>query len=96
MATQPYLVVYRVTCDRQKVDGEDHHDHPTSADYPDDPRLYHGDNRASPLRGRQPFHYNAELLPDILMIVHRIHSCADYHKRVRDEFDFVEARNVPR
>ena len=88
----PFLLLHRVVCDRRRVDGEDHQDHPQSTDFLDPPRLFAGDTRASALRGQQPFYYDDELLPGICMMVHRTYNCVSHHQQVKDTFEFESSK----
>ena len=86
------LVIHRVSCDRRRVDGEDHQDHPRSADYLDVPRLFTNDTRGSALRGQQPlsdFEEYSENNPGICMIVYRVYSCIAYHHKFKASFEIL-------
>jgi hypothetical protein len=88
------LITHRVSCNHRKVEGEDHQDHPHSADYLDVPRLFANDTRGSPLRGTQPltdFEEYFENHPEICLVVYKLYSCTAYHRLVKDSFENMVA-----
>ena len=94
MSPPSALIIHRVTCSHNRVEGEDHVDHPLSADYLDVPRLFANDTRGSPLRGKQPMPDPEEFFenhPEICLVVYRQYSCTAYHRRVKDSFENMAA-----
>jgi hypothetical protein len=84
------LIIHRVSCNHSIVEGEDHQDHPRSADYLDVPRLFANDTRGSPLRGTQPltdFEEYFENHPEICLVVYKLYSCTAYHRLLKDSFE---------
>ena len=87
-----HTIVHRVLCHHRRVDGEDHEDHPQTADYLDVPRLYKNDTRGSALRGLQPLTNPQEYWddhPEVCAVVTREYSCGTYHRRQKDQFHLI-------
>ena len=82
-------IIHRVYCDRLDVDGEDHFEHPDSADFQDEPRLYANDHRASALRGQHQFPNRQEPHEHSPVLVVRGYNCIAYHKAIRESFSPV-------
>ncbi|KIX92613.1 uncharacterized protein Z520_11642 [Fonsecaea multimorphosa CBS 102226] len=82
-------IIHRVYCTHPNVDGEDHSEHPDSADFLDSPRLYKNDHRASALRGRHQLPQGQQ--PDARnpVLVVRGYDCTAYHKTIRGSFGDV-------
>ncbi|KAJ4027848.1 hypothetical protein NW752_000093 [Fusarium irregulare] len=90
ISTQPndtiprYMTVHRVECPGSTPN---HSAHPHLSLYLDVPRLFAGDNKASPLRGRIPdeeAQLRAKKDPDISFIIHRTYNCLEYHNALFD------------
>ena len=81
------LVVHEVYCSK-KLDN--HQQHPRTALFLDNPRLYAGDCKVSPLHGQRPIktpleNYLQEM-PGLSFAVVRRYNCEKYHQSVRDKF----------
>ncbi|RGP72192.1 p-loop containing nucleoside triphosphate hydrolase [Fusarium sporotrichioides] len=81
------IMVHRVYC---TVDVPGHDRHARETLYLDEPRLYQGDNKASPLRGREPITCRLEDFiegfSNISFLVMRSYDCTQYHETIRDDF----------
>ncbi|SCO82573.1 uncharacterized protein FRV6_06786 [Fusarium oxysporum] len=101
MSTQPsapmprYIVIHRVECPGSTPV---HSRHPSISSFLDVPRLFVGDNKASPLRGRIPDE-NSQLLarkdPNISFIIHRTYNCLDYHNTVFEALREASVNSAP-
>ncbi|EWZ93947.1 hypothetical protein NW765_014303 [Fusarium oxysporum] len=101
MSTQPsalmprYIVIHRVECPGSTPV---HSRHPAISSFLDVPRLFVGDNKASPLRGRIPDE-NSQLLarkdPNISFIIHRTYNCLDYHNTVFEALREASVNSAP-
>ncbi|KAF5259426.1 hypothetical protein FOXYS1_9954 [Fusarium oxysporum] len=101
MSTQPsapmprYIVIHRVECPGSTPV---HSRHPAISSFLDVPRLFIGDNKASPLRGRIPDE-NSQLLarkdPNISFIIHRTYNCLDYHNTVFEALREASVNSAP-
>lgn len=101
MSTQPsapmprYIVIHRVECPGSTPV---HSRHPAISSFLDVPRLFVGDNKASPLRGRIPDE-NSQLLarkdPNISFIIHRTYNCLDYHNTVFEALKEASMNSAP-
>ncbi|RKK88613.1 hypothetical protein BFJ68_g14221 [Fusarium oxysporum] len=101
MSTQPsapmprYTVIHRVECPGSTPV---HSRHPAISSFLDVPRLFVGDNKASPLRGRIPDE-NSQLLarkdPNISFIIHRTYNCLDYHNTVFEALREASMNSAP-
>lgn len=88
------LIVHRVLCSQATVEGEDHQDHPKSADYLDVPRLFANDTRGSAVRGMRRLMDFGEFLeknPDVCLVVYKHYSCTAYHRMIKDSFETMAA-----
>lgn len=85
----PYLIIHRVECTGLGGEGEDHRDHPSSADFFDVPRLFAQETRGSALRGKLTLPPYYEAPPEFYMVVYRMYSCSEYHKSIKDAFELV-------
>ncbi|KAL4933484.1 ATP-binding protein [Aspergillus undulatus] len=84
------FVIHRTVCSAQK----DHTNHPEQANYFDAPRLFHGDSRASNLRGEEQIDDTDEYLEDhedISLVWVKVYNCDDYLVSVRDQFEVLRA-----
>lgn len=80
------ITIHTVSCDRRNL----HAHHPLEENYLDIPRLFRGDSKASPLRGKIPVGEIDELLEEndnAGIIIHRIYSCNEYHDAVDALFE---------
>lgn len=81
-----YLVIHTVACSQTG----DHFNHVAKSTFLDSPRLVIGDSRATTLKGTTKLHdLNAYLddHPEVVLVVHKHHSCDHYHNIVRDSFE---------
>ncbi|KAH7191169.1 hypothetical protein DER44DRAFT_677921 [Fusarium oxysporum] len=101
ISTQPsapiprYMVVHQVECPGSTPA---HSRHPAMSSYLDVPRLFVGDNKASPLRGRMPdedAQLRAKKDPDISFIIHRTYNCLEYHNKVFEALREASVNSVP-
>ncbi|KAF4453124.1 hypothetical protein F53441_4121 [Fusarium austroafricanum] len=77
-----YLVIHQVKCPGSTPA---HSRHPAVSEYLDIPRLFVGDNKATPLRGRQPAQkalHEAKGDPSISFAIYRTYNCLEYHTSV--------------
>ncbi|RKL39439.1 hypothetical protein BFJ72_g6913 [Fusarium proliferatum] len=88
MSSQPsaliprYIVIHRVECPGSTPA---HSGHPTTSSYQDVPRLFVGDNKSMPLRGRIPdekTQMRAKKDYTISFIIYRTYNCLEYHETV--------------
>ncbi|CZR39228.1 uncharacterized protein FPRO_05580 [Fusarium proliferatum ET1] len=88
MTSQPsaliprYIVIHRVECPGSTPA---HSGHPATSSYQDVPRLFVGDNKFMPLRGRildENSQMRAKKDHTISFIIHRIYNCLEYHETV--------------
>ncbi|KAF5624296.1 P-loop containing protein [Fusarium sp. NRRL 25303] len=88
MSSQPsvliprYIVIHRVECPGSTPA---HSGHPATLSYQDVPRLFVGDNKFMPLRGRIPdenSQMRAKKDHTISFIIYRIYNCLEYHETV--------------
>lgn len=89
-----FLITHKVDCSRQ---APGHQQHAESSVFLDTPRLLANDCRASPLRGRQPFHHQSEYLddhPEVAFTVHRSYDCEQYHAAIEDSFERLRLPNL--
>jgi hypothetical protein len=87
-----HAVVHRVVCGHHRAEGEDHQDHPSTADYLDEPRLFAKDYRGSALRGQQPLVNPQEYWdehPEVCAVITKEYNCSHYHRRVKDYFQVI-------
>jgi hypothetical protein len=81
-----YLVIHKVEC-RQSIN---HHHRPETSYFLDSPRLFAGDNKASPLRGTVSIADVEEHIEDnehISIVIYRTYDCDEYHESIGDEFE---------
>ncbi|KAG5664934.1 hypothetical protein KAF25_008668, partial [Fusarium avenaceum] len=77
-----YTIIHQVKCPGSSPA---HSCHPAIASFLDVPRLFLGDNKASPLRGRHSGEHTklkTKLDPDISFVIHRTYNCLEYHASV--------------
>ncbi|OAG37479.1 hypothetical protein AYO21_08333 [Fonsecaea monophora] len=82
-------IIHRVHCYHPDIDGEDHSEHPDSADFLDPPRLYTNDHRGSALRGQHRLSVMQQLQGNGPIRIVRGYNCADYHRTIRQAFGAV-------
>ena len=81
-----HLVLHKVECGRSI----NHNHHPETSYFLDAPRLFAGDNKASPLRGTSSIANAEEYLEDnehISIVIYRTYDCEEYHERVEQSFE---------
>ncbi|KAE9368086.1 hypothetical protein N431DRAFT_310480, partial [Stipitochalara longipes BDJ] len=81
-----YLLVHKVECGRSI----NHHHHTSTSYFLDPPRLFDGDNKASPLRGTISIANVEEHLEDnehVSIVVYRTYHCEEYHESIEEEFE---------
>lgn len=77
-----YTFIHQVKCPGSSPA---HSRHPAIASFLDVPRLFLGDNKASPLRGRLPGEHTklkTKLDPNISFVIYRTYNCLEYHASV--------------
>lgn len=77
-----YTIIHQVKCPGSSPA---HSRHPAIASFLDAPRLFLGDNKASPLRGRLSGEHTklkTKLDPDISFVIYRTYNCVEYHASV--------------
>ncbi|PNP61482.1 hypothetical protein FNYG_13769 [Fusarium nygamai] len=90
-----YMVIHRVKCPGSTPA---HSGHPPLSSYLDVPRLFVGDNEASPLKGRIPdedSQMRAKRDPTISFIIHRTYNCLEYHNAVFEALREASASSAP-
>ncbi|KAG5813950.1 hypothetical protein H9Q74_003091 [Fusarium xylarioides] len=90
-----YMVIHRVECPGSIPA---HSGHPPLSSYRDVPRLFVGDNEASPLKGRIPdedSQMRAKKDPTISFIIHRTYNCLEYHNAVFEALREISASSAP-
>jgi hypothetical protein len=87
----PYVIIHRVECNGHGGEGEDHHDHPVTADFFDVPQLFTNDTRGTALHGQHTLPPYYETPPESYMTVYRLYSCTEYHKQIKDSFKILSA-----
>ncbi|EWG42589.1 hypothetical protein FVEG_04353 [Fusarium verticillioides 7600] len=93
--TPRYMVIHRVKCPRSTPA---HSGHPPLSSYLDVPRLFVGDNEASPLKGQIPdedSQMRAKRNPTISFIIHRTYNCLEYHNAVFEALREASASSAP-
>ena len=81
-----HLVLHKVECGRSI----NHNHHPETSYFLDAPRLFAGDNKASPLRGTSSIANAEEYLEDnehISIVIYRTYDCEEYHESVEQSFE---------
>jgi hypothetical protein len=85
------IVIYRVYCVKQPFTGP-HHSHPYVAHFLDNPRLFKGDTKYSPVRGNQRIIDVEEYLKrhmNLNFVIYRDYECGIYRKVVKKHFQFT-------
>ncbi|KAF5974375.1 P-loop containing protein [Fusarium coicis] len=93
--TPRYMVIHRVKCPGSTPA---HSGHPPLSSYLDVPRLFVGDNEASPLKGQIPdvdSQMRAKRDPTISFIIHRTYNCLEYNNVVFEALREASASSVP-
>jgi hypothetical protein len=81
-----YLLIHKVECG-QSIN---HNHHTMTSYFLDPPRLFEGDNKVSPLRGRTSITDVEEHLEDnehISIVIYRTYHCEEYHERIEEGFE---------
>jgi hypothetical protein len=81
------LLIHQVICEQQSTN---HDSHPQTSYFLDAPRLFAGDNKASPLRGKSSISNVDEHVEDsnhVSIIIYRTYYCDDYHESIQREFE---------
>ncbi|KAH7235561.1 P-loop containing nucleoside triphosphate hydrolase protein [Fusarium tricinctum] len=80
--SSPKCTIHQVKCPGSSPA---HSRHPAIASFLDVPRLFLGDNKASPLRGRdsgERTKLKTKLDPDIPFVIYRTYNCLEYHASI--------------
>lgn len=87
-----FLLIHRVECGQST----NHDNHPQTSYFLDAPRLFAGDNKASPLRGTNSITDVDEHVEDndhVSIIIYRTYYCDQYHESIQREFERLKLSN---